>query len=166
MGNRKSAAWPSWSVESSSQGPGEDKVKTTLVFVHCSLLEHHALPYWCPYLPRPREPPRAWSQLTAGSPHPLTLPLELGQDGSKTEMEVLKGPLPEEGRVGRAMRGPSGDPHSGTVQRLPPPSPPSLQTRPECREPRAPQETLSLLPPKALSAHPASRALHRLGPCT
>lgn len=57
-----------------------------------------ALPYWCPYLPRPREPPRAWSQLTAGSPHPLTLPLELGQDGSKMEMEVLKGPLPGEGR--------------------------------------------------------------------
>lgn len=56
-----------------------------------------ALPCWCPYLPHPWEPPRAWSQLTAGHPHPLTLPVELGRDSSKTEMEVLKGPSPEEG---------------------------------------------------------------------
>lgn len=57
-----------------------------------------ALPCWCPYLPCPWEPPRAWSQLTAGHPHPLTLPVELGRDGSEMEMEVLKGLLPEEGR--------------------------------------------------------------------
>lgn len=99
MGNRKSAAWPSWSAEPSSQGPGEDKVKTTLLFVHCSFLEHHqpsrtSAPI-CPVLGNHPEPGQ---QLTAGCPHLLTLPLELEQESSEMEMEALKGPSAGEGR--------------------------------------------------------------------
>ena len=55
-------------------------------------------------------------------------------------------------RVGRAMRGPSGDPRSGTVQRLPPPSPPSLQACPECQEPGHPRRPSACSHPRP-SAH-------------
>ena len=142
MGNRKSAAWPSWSMEPSSQGPGEDKVKTTLLSVHCSLLEHRQPSRTgAPTCPALGDHPEPGQQLTAGRPHPRPSLWSWGETAPRWRGGAAGAIAWRGQRVGRAMQGPSGDPHSGAVQRPPPPSTPSLQAHPERREPRPPEDS-------------------------
>lgn len=150
MGNRKSAALAQ--LEHGVQFPGTWRGQGQDHTGVCALLisgAPSALPCWCPYLPHPWEPPRAWSQLTAGHPHPPDLPVELGLDSSKTEMEVLKGPSP----LKRAAGGQGHATHPETPTRgqssdSPPPAPPSLQAHPECRSPGPPRRSSACSHPR------------------
>ena len=57
------------------RGQGQDHTAV------CALLTSgapSAFAHWCPYLPRPRGPPRAWPTVNGRPPSSPTLPLELG----------------------------------------------------------------------------------------
>ena len=104
------------------RGQGQDHTAV------CALLTSGApssLAHWCPYLPHPRGPPRAWPTANSRPPSSPTLPLELGRDSSEMERRRCRGH--------RLERAEGGQGHAGPIQRPPlrgsPETPSSLYTK-------------------------------------